>query len=569
MNTSPEKILILLENADKIPEIRNSIGVLSRYARFDIYSFGDENKKKLKPELIALYSDDIEDIDKIRLRYEYSNAIWVLVSSNITREARVRFLHQGFISVVTPEASRKTLRKILTSMSRDVSLVNKSKRVLLKTENQLKQLAGDIPDVYLEMGRNGLIVDASPSSYQLLGIQPEKLVGYMLSDIGVSGREQIAILNSMGQGKRYSSEITLKNKSKVEYRCSIIADTNMRSRKVGVAFYCLIRLIEPIANMPAIPAKNSAKQTVVVVKNGVVFELQNGAEKIFDSNETIGVRWHDFLVEIAVDTIASRNSLPDINSDLFAIQDKNGVLRYFKIVSTNQIGLETIECTIEDISEIINHLRLSLKRQMELVELSRRKISDEIRDDMGALISVGKMLIERIVSNDIQQIPDENQPAQSSIFVLLEKAYNRLKAISNEIYPSVIGQFGLEAAMTQFIGKNGEQKPLKIQLQVSPKGFRTDETTEISIYRIFEEAVWFALKVEAAEVSIYLDGHSNLLKFRVIVYMHNKIINIPETIDALMEFKKSVEVKLFVIKGKLLSDIINEKMFTFDFRILV
>jgi signal transduction histidine kinase len=343
----------------------------------------------------------------------------------------------------------------------------------------------------------------------------------------------------------------------------------MRSLKVGVAFYCLIRLIEPITNVPAIQEKNSAKQTVVVVKNGVVFGLQNGAEKIFDSNETIGVRWHDFLVEIAVDTIASRNSLPDINTDLLAIQDKNGVMRYFKIVSTNQIDLETIECTIEDISEIINHLRLSLKRQMELVELSRRKISDEIRDDMGALISVGKMLIERIVSNDIQQIPDENQPAQSSIFVLLEKAYNRLKAISNKIYPSVIGQFGLEAAMTQFIGKNGEQKPLKIQLQVSPKGFRTDETTEISIYRIFEEAVWFALKVEAAEVSIYLDGHSNLLKFRVIVYMHNKIRNIPETIDALMEFKKSVEVKLFVIKGKLLSDIINEKMFTFDFRILV
>lgn len=570
MSASQEKILILLEKADKIPEIRTSIGVLSRYARFDIYSFDNENNYEgSKPELIALYSDDIEEINKIKLRYNSNNAIWVLVSSKMNRETRIQFLHQGFINVITPEASRKTLRRILTSMSRDATSVSKSKRVLLKAESQLEQLAGDIPDVYLEMERNGLIIDASPSSFQLLGIKPNKLIGYMLTDIGVSGREQIAVLNAVSQGRRYTTELVLKNKNGIEYRCTLIADNNMRSLKPGVSFYCLIRLIEPVEEISEKTQKPTIQQPVIVVRNGIISELKGGAEVIFNSDAIQGQLWTSFYVEIPIPENAFGKTQTDSNSDLVAITDKQGVLRYFKILSANQLDIGITEYSMEDISDILNHLRIRLIQQMENEEKNRRKISDEIRDDMGALISVGKLLIERIVSSEIQQPTDENEPAQTSVFALLEKTYNRLKAISNEIYPSVILQFGIEAALKQCVEKNIGQEQFSIQWNVTPKGLRTSETTEIALFRIFEDAVRFASKVKAVEMIATIEEKGNVLAMRVNILMNNEIRNNPENQYSFIEFKKNVEVKLFALQGKLLSDIINEKMFTFDFRIPV
>lgn len=571
MHASQEKILILLEKADKIPEIRNSIGVLSRYARFDLYSFtANGNESGIDhPELIALYSDDFDEVSRIRSQYGGANTLWVLVTSNISRESKNNFLNQGFISVVAPEASRKTLRKILTGLSRNISSVHKSKRVLLKNENQLQQLAGNIPDVYLEMERNGLIIDASPSCFHLLGIQPGKLIGHMLTDIGVSGREQIAVLNSIAKNQRYSSEIILKAKNDSLYRCSLIADTNMRSKKPAVAFYCLIRMVGPVdPAMQIIPTKTSSSHShlIIEVRNGIVAQLSNDAENIFEASGIVGQKWNFLKIDIDIPENAFGRNQSETTSDLLALTDKQGEYRYFKIISEKPNHVGGIEYTLQDVSEILTHLRVRMVQLFEREEKTRQAISDEIRDDMGALISVGKMLIERIVGLDTPPSnPSDDEQGQISVFSLLERTYNKLKIISNEIYPSVIQQFGLESAMNQFVEKAINKLPCKLQLSCRPKAFRTHATTEIMIFRVFEESVQFASKAQAAEMSVSFEGRNDHVLLKINIFMNEEIRNTPENFEFFMQLKRSIEMKLFTFRGRLISDIINEKLFTFDF----
>ncbi len=152
-------------------------------------------------------------------------------------------------------------------------------------------------------------------------------------------------------------------------------------------------------------------------------------------------------------------------------------------------------------------------------ENERERISKEIHDGLGPLLSTVKLYVNELESDDLS--PEEKSEMLKQTNDLIDESISSTRSISNNLTPRLIIDFGLVKAVESFCKKINLTQKLQIIFENQDVEGRLDHTVELILYRIITELINNTLKhASAKRVEISLIKQEENLK---LTYMDDGI----------------------------------------------
>jgi len=130
---------------------------------------------------------------------------------------------------------------------------------------------------------------------------------------------------------------------------------------------------------------------------------------------------------------------------------------------------------------------------MAATEAERRRIAQDLHDDVGALLSVTKLNFNALN----QYINEANSASQivKQIREALDEAMGQVRRISRELVPTTLERFGLSAALQEFIARSKQANGLSVKYQyLGNENFRLPPKSELMLYRAAQELITNAIR---------------------------------------------------------------------------
>jgi signal transduction histidine kinase len=141
---------------------------------------------------------------------------------------------------------------------------------------------------------------------------------------------------------------------------------------------------------------------------------------------------------------------------------------------------------------------------IEAQENERRRISRELHDGLGQLLSAAKLnfgMIDFVNSGNKEKSGD----IVKQVDTIISKAIVEARRIAHDLRPTTLDDFGLIPALRILCQDFCKITGVKVKFQVSPTLERIDPKVEIAIYRIIQESFNNISKyAEASDVSLDL-----------------------------------------------------------------
>lgn len=134
-----------------------------------------------------------------------------------------------------------------------------------------------------------------------------------------------------------------------------------------------------------------------------------------------------------------------------------------------------------------------LQVSMASTEAERRRIAQDLHDDIGALLSVTKLTFNALYS----QLGSKQQAEQLAQQVrdALDETINHVRRISRELVPTTLERFGLSAALQEFAAKSNSSDALRVTYGYGGnENHRLNPSAELMLYRVAQELINNAMK---------------------------------------------------------------------------
>jgi signal transduction histidine kinase len=152
---------------------------------------------------------------------------------------------------------------------------------------------------------------------------------------------------------------------------------------------------------------------------------------------------------------------------------------------------------------------------IEAQENERRRISRELHDGLGQLLSAAKLnfgMIDFMSNNNREKTTEIVKQVDG----IISKAIVEARRIAHDLRPTTLDDFGLIPALRILCQEFSKITGIKVKFQVSPTLERIDPKVEIAIYRIIQESFNNISKyAEATEVSLDIYRKDNCVFVRV------------------------------------------------------
>jgi signal transduction histidine kinase len=146
--------------------------------------------------------------------------------------------------------------------------------------------------------------------------------------------------------------------------------------------------------------------------------------------------------------------------------------------------------------------RDALKRVVDAQELERRRLARELHDETGqALTSIllGLKTLEETLEGD------DSRTATANLRELVVATLQDVRRLAVELRPSVLDDFGLEAALENLTSSFAEQTGITVDFGPALGERRLPSEVETALYRIVQESLTNVVKhARARRVSISL-----------------------------------------------------------------
>jgi signal transduction histidine kinase len=179
-----------------------------------------------------------------------------------------------------------------------------------------------------------------------------------------------------------------------------------------------------------------------------------------------------------------------------------------RITSAKIIAEQKEEINQQNIRELEDNMKMSSMRAViEGQETERERIAKDLHDSLGGLLSTIKLHFEHARSKKRDDIEiKEYQKAHE----LLDTAVDEVRAISQDLQPSALINFGLVAAIKDLINRFEAEDGPEIEFQYYDLPPKIDKMISMSIYRIIQELLNNSLKhAQAEEILIQLNADSD------------------------------------------------------------
>ncbi|MEZ0538228.1 ATP-binding protein [Fibrella arboris] len=162
----------------------------------------------------------------------------------------------------------------------------------------------------------------------------------------------------------------------------------------------------------------------------------------------------------------------------------------------------------------LSEQRIRMASLVQGQEDERRRLSRDLHDGIGQMLTGLKLLVENIRS--AQLLPENEQRTYASLKGLVVKIIQETRHVSNNLMPPVLSDFGLEPALRYVAEQSVQQSGLTIRVLSQGADTRLEQSIEIGLYRIAQEALTNAIKhSEATDVEIELRIRENRLLLAV------------------------------------------------------
>ncbi len=182
-----------------------------------------------------------------------------------------------------------------------------------------------------------------------------------------------------------------------------------------------------------------------------------------------------------------------------------GSLAVKNITKKKKITEQQKQLQVQILENKLKNNELSeIDKMLEVQDKERRKIADELHDNLGSLLTTLKINFQSLKNNH-----NKNESIYEKTNHLIDDAYNEVRNISHLKNLGVIAKVGLLDSVKKMAYLMTNQK--KTTFNVIPFGLkeRLENATEILLYRIIQELCTNILKhANATEVNIYLNQHS-------------------------------------------------------------
>jgi len=156
---------------------------------------------------------------------------------------------------------------------------------------------------------------------------------------------------------------------------------------------------------------------------------------------------------------------------------------------------------LRDITENMEVERITLNAIIQAEEKERTRVSQDLHDSIGPLLSAIKLYSNSIVNAD-EGI--KRKEIHSKITELMDEAVKTVKEISNNLSSHILKNFGLLDALNSFAEKIEMNYPVKI-IREFKKDIQPNDTIQIALYRVMVELINNTLKYAyASEIRIKL-----------------------------------------------------------------
>ncbi len=152
---------------------------------------------------------------------------------------------------------------------------------------------------------------------------------------------------------------------------------------------------------------------------------------------------------------------------------------------------------------------------IEAQENERRRISRELHDGLGQLLSAAKLnfgMLDFVKNGDSEKKDDLLKQVDS----IISKAIVEARRIAHDLRPTTLDDFGLVPALRILCQEFSKLTGVKVKFQVSQLLERINPKAEIAIYRIVQESFNNIIKyAEGTEVSLDLYRENNRVFVKV------------------------------------------------------
>ena len=165
-------------------------------------------------------------------------------------------------------------------------------------------------------------------------------------------------------------------------------------------------------------------------------------------------------------------------------------------------------CSMRDISEkkIAEESKLKLEENRKFTQLiqshiedERRSLARELHDELGQYVSAIKIFASNI-SNKAKKLSPEIEKNAESVISAANQIYDGMHSIIKQLRPSSLDNLGLAETLKDTVNTWQKQyQDLKIHLSIKGDLHHLNETLNINIYRIIQEAMNNVLKHSKAK----------------------------------------------------------------------
>jgi signal transduction histidine kinase len=201
-------------------------------------------------------------------------------------------------------------------------------------------------------------------------------------------------------------------------------------------------------------------------------------------------------------------------TSLFASEIGNGQLQshYQPLSPEDSMGNALLQMRDKLKASYETEAMLSRQRTVALLEgeeNERRRISRELHDGIGQLLTAIQFKLNAL---------EGQQKVRSEIQAILDETIVEIRRISHNLMPSVLLDFGLEAALKSLCTRTAQSTGWKVSFEFDayPDASPLPQELMIGLYRIAQEGIHNAVKYsQATQLSIIVDHEPDQVQLRI------------------------------------------------------
>jgi signal transduction histidine kinase len=182
------------------------------------------------------------------------------------------------------------------------------------------------------------------------------------------------------------------------------------------------------------------------------------------------------------------------------------IVRFYKEKINNAaiIKKQNDKINQQKIKELQDKIQInSMQSMLTGQELERERISKDLHDSLGGLLSTIKLQVDNLRSKEskVDMIPEYKKATQ-----LLDTAVGEVRSISQNLQPVALNKLGLIAALNDLINRYNSSSGPEIHFHHYDIPAKLDQMVSLGIFRIVQEIMNNAIKhAKASEILVQLN----------------------------------------------------------------